>query len=642
MAFKFYCRNCNQKLEASPELYGEEIICPKCSLAIRIPNPLQMMESRPEKLSDTTMACPLCGYPRIDLPAAPYGEAVCGNCLNKIPLSEPPPDRLTHQLPALPDYYLVRKLGEGGSGSVYEARQIKLDNRSVAVKLLTAEITTRDPLATEISALVRLSHPYIVRIFDAVEHEQTRGIVMELVTGPHCEPVSLRNILDANGGKLSPEAALHTALTIANALEYAHRQNVLHLDLKPENILVDHLGMIRIVDFGISRFKQPPEPGKPAGQMLTAAQEVFGTPGYVAPERSMASEPPSPRMDIYSLGAVFYEMLTGKIPGGRFQLPTEINASMPKCLDAVIEFSLNLHPEKRYAGMTAMGEALNEALKIVRAGAGFAVPAKLSSATENTMRIRRPDVKVSKNKKSFSFNERVSGESGSPYRMLGAFAIACLVLGVVIFVIVALSGKKTPTPEIKTPIAEVTDIAAADSGKVVDKPAVPSTEAVAEAMFKESVALFDGKAVPRDVVKALELLRRAAEKGSIPACTMLGELYFYEEYGLEDPGRALAYFRKAAESRDAGALYNLGECYYYGRCGVDRDYDQAVKYYQQALEKNSVEAAYALGRCYERGHGVIRNSAKAMLLFRQAAAGNYGPAKSVLASEKNSDRNDEK
>ena len=631
MSFKFYCRNCNQKLEAPEELYGEEIICPHCAMAIRIPNPNRMRASRPEKLSDTTMACPLCGYPRIDLPGAPYGNASCGNCHNIIPLSAPESEAAPHVLPALPDYYLVRKLGEGGSGCVYEARQIKLENRSVAVKLLTSGLNSPQALSSEISALVRLSHPYIVRIFDAVEHDQARGIVMELVTGPHNEPLCLRNILDANGGKLSPEAALHTALTIANALEYAHRQNVLHLDLKPENILIDHLGMIRIVDFGISRFKHPLEASGAPGKMLTAAQEVFGTPGYVAPERSMAAEPPSPRMDIYSLGAVFYEMLTGKIPGGRFQLPTEINPNLPKCLDAVIEFSLNLHADKRYANMTAMGEALNEALKIVRVGAGIIVPHLSSSATDNTMRIRRPDVAVSKTNKTFAGNNSRRDGGDAPYRILGVFMIGCLALCLIVFAVVrGMSGKKessAPAP------AAVVKPVVGKPGKPPVRPE-PLTPAVnAEQLFLESKALFAGKAVARDVNKALSLLRQAAEAGYAPACTALGELYFYEEYELGEPRQALELFQKAAAQNDPGALYNLGECYYYGKCGVERDFNQAVKYYQQAQAK-STEAVYALARCYDRGHGVPRNPAKAMLLLRQAAAANYAPAKSILAAGK--------
>ena len=398
MPFKFYCRNCNQKLEAPDELYGNLIECPQCGGSISVPDPRKMLGSRPEKLSIINMSCPLCGEPGLKLPDSPFGIAICSNCHSTIPFHEHRVHDDPVPLPTLRDYHIVRRLGHGGSGSVYEARQVSLNNRSVAIKILEPEKTAGLDVAAEVAALVRLSHPCIVRIFDLTVTDSIQGIVMELVTGPHCEPLSLRDIIAANGGKLPAEAALAVGRTVCTALDYAHHQGVLHLDLKPDNILVDHLGMLRIVDFGIARSVEAEAPGLDSGGKRTlSGSELGGTPGYVAPERRDAKCPPSAAMDIYSLGAIIYEMLIGEVPGGRFMLPSEINPGMPPEIDAIIDQSLNFHPEKRYPSMGGFGEALGHSLKILRAGS---IPqdridaAKSLQVNDNTIVIRRPGIGI--------------------------------------------------------------------------------------------------------------------------------------------------------------------------------------------------------------------------------------------------------
>ncbi len=653
MPFKFYCRNCNQKLEAPEELYGSEIECPQCEQILTVPDPRVMIEKPPEKLSDVAMACPVCGYGNLDMPAAKYGMAVCGNCKSKIPLTKPYSET-TSVLPVLEEYYIVRKLGKGGTGSVFEARQVKLDNRSVAIKILSKELSANWDISREVSALVRLSHPYIVRIFDIAHTDDLKGIVMELIMAPHCESLSLRDILNANNGTLPLEAAVKTAQTICNALAYAHRQNVLHLDLKPENILVDHLGMLRIVDFGIAKLHEPkPSVNSQIKIKLKSMpeSEIFGTPGYIAPERRDPDSRATPATDVFSLGAILYEMLIGEVPAGHFQLPSEIDRKMPKELDAIIESSLNFHVDKRYKSMVEFGDALNNALKVIRAGgdvSGKYDSAEISHTTgTNTMRIKRPDLTL-----STGFDFPLGKDEVAPRKKFGAVTymlIGMLCAFVTVVVTLALIKPSddqeehteviavTPGPKTVSPSPDIAKAPAVVKPETVKN--APAPVASGEELYAGYQKLFWGSGIKRDEVKAFVLLKNASDMKYPPAMNRLGEMFFYEEGGFKDPARALQLFRMAAEKSNAKALFNLGECFYYGMCGLEKSYQKAVEYYTNAMSLGSREATYALGRCYQRGTGVKKSDTRAQLLFRQAAAEGYAPAREIVRLSENGSTN---
>lgn len=245
----------------------------------------------------------------------------------------------------LPDLEIFELLGRGGMGYVYRARQKKLD-RMVALKVVApragfapgaagkAEFAER--FEREAQALARLAHPNIVTVHDYGQDGPLCWLVMEYVEGSN-----LRDVL--RGGKLEPAEALALVPKICDALQFAHDHGVVHRDVKPENILLDGEGVVKIADFGLAKLI-----GTPAALVsLTGSQQVLGTLRYMAPEQLDRPLEVDHRADIYSLGVVFYEMLTGEIPMGRFDPPSLRSKASPE-IDEVVLRALEREPERRY------------------------------------------------------------------------------------------------------------------------------------------------------------------------------------------------------------------------------------------------------------------------------------------------------
>lgn len=251
-----------------------------------------------------------------------------------------PADELARHLPELDDFEL---LGRGGMGTVYKAVHRKLQ-RPVAVKILDASLQGHADLGAAFSerftrearTLAKLDHPNIVRVYDFGSRSGLHYLVMELVEG-----VNLRQVIQAGG--LEPAQALTLVPKICAALQYAHDQGVVHRDIKPENILVDPDGSVKIADFGLAKLI-----GTPDGEArLTQTRQVMGTPHYMAPEQLEKPDQVDHRADIFALGVVFYELLTGELPMGRFPAPShrvEIDAR----LDEVVLRTLEREPSLRY------------------------------------------------------------------------------------------------------------------------------------------------------------------------------------------------------------------------------------------------------------------------------------------------------
>ncbi len=299
-----------------------------------------------------TRYCPQCGT-AVQPDAA---EGLCPQCLLKeamkseselgkeiegattgFPGSIPPrPEELAGQFPQLE---ILELLGQGGMGIVYKARQPRLD-RFVALKILPAE-AGRDPafaerFAREARALAKLSHPNIVTVYDFGESDGRFYLLMEFVDG-----VNLRQLIRER--RLKPEEALKIVPQICEALQYAHEQGIVHRDIKPENILLDKRGHVKIADFGLAKLLGQ----KSADSALTGSQQIMGTLHYMAPEQMEKPLAVDHRADIYSLGVVFYEMLTGELPLGRFALPSQ-KVQVDVRLDEVVLRTLEKEPERRY------------------------------------------------------------------------------------------------------------------------------------------------------------------------------------------------------------------------------------------------------------------------------------------------------
>lgn len=248
-------------------------------------------------------------------------------------------------------YELTAHVARGGMAEVFEANDLMLDRR-VAVKILHRQFASTETFVArfrkEAQAAANLSHPNIVSIYDWGEENETYFIVMELIKGR-----SLRDILKSEG-VLLPRRAAEIAVEVASALEVAHRNRVIHRDNKPGNILLAADGTVKVTDFGVARAWDD-------SQELTRTGSVIGTATYFSPEQARG-EAADGRSDIYSLGVVLYEMLTGRPPfSGETPVsvayqhvatdppaPSSLNPDVPAELDAIVGKALQKTPDHRY------------------------------------------------------------------------------------------------------------------------------------------------------------------------------------------------------------------------------------------------------------------------------------------------------
>ena len=241
--------------------------------------------------------------------------------------------------PLFPQLEVLSLLGAGGMGAVYKARQPALD-RLVALKILPHKeqgpVNFSERFNREARALARLSHPHIVAVHEFGQAGGLNYFIMEYVDG-----ANLRQL--EKSGRLSPREAMQIIPQICDALQYAHDEGVVHRDIKPENVLVDRKGRVKIADFGLAKIL-----GLEAqGARLTVEGQVMGTPHYMAPEQVERPLAVDHRADIYSLGVVLYEMLTGDLPLGKFAPPSR-KVAVDVRLDEVVLRALENDPERRY------------------------------------------------------------------------------------------------------------------------------------------------------------------------------------------------------------------------------------------------------------------------------------------------------
>lgn len=250
-----------------------------------------------------------------------------------------------------PQLEILELIGRGGMGLVYKARQRKL-NRIVALKVLAPEIASDPTFAErflrEAQALAKLTHPNIVTVHDFGERHQRYFLLMEYVSG-----TPLRELLDNR--RYEPREALELVYEICAGLQYAHDQGIVHRDIKPENILVDDKGHVKIADFGIARLLDVDE----GDWKLTRMSQVMGTPQYMAPEQMNRPVDVDHRADIYSLGVVFYELLTGELPHGRYALPSEL-LEVDTHVDEIVLRVLDREPSRRFQSAAELSSRIAE------------------------------------------------------------------------------------------------------------------------------------------------------------------------------------------------------------------------------------------------------------------------------------------
>jgi hypothetical protein len=320
---------------------------------------------------ETPKQCPRCGTKL----AADAPNGLCPACLMKAALatgsiaddSHFTPPELAELAPRFPQLELLEFIGRGGMGAVYKARQKALD-RIVALKILPpgndGDPAFADRFTREARALAKLNHPGIVTLYEFGQLPATAAgapelfyFLMEFVDG-----VNLRQLLATS--RVSPREALAIVPQICDALQYAHDQGIVHRDIKPENLLLDRRGQIKVADFGLAKIVNrdlPPPPAtttstaKIVGQTdptLTDAGKVMGTPQYMSPEQIQHPTEVDHRADIYALGVVFYQMLTGELPGQRIEPPSR-KVQIDVRLDEVVLRALEKKPEHRYQQASA-------------------------------------------------------------------------------------------------------------------------------------------------------------------------------------------------------------------------------------------------------------------------------------------------
>jgi hypothetical protein len=251
----------------------------------------------------------------------------------------------------LPQYTITGLIGRGGMGAVYMGRQESLD-RAVAIKILPPGIDDDDlqfagRFKQEARAMALFKHPGIVSVHDAGE---TPGgllyFVMECIAG-----TDVGQRLAAEG-RLPPAEAVRIATQVCEALAYAHERGVVHRDIKPSNVMLETDGTVKIADFGLAKLTTH------NGGGFTRSDMALGSPDFAAPECFLAGIRIDGRADIYSAGAMLYQMLTGRLPRGRFEPASGVVARIDPRLDAVIDKALQTDPEKRYSSAAEMSADL--------------------------------------------------------------------------------------------------------------------------------------------------------------------------------------------------------------------------------------------------------------------------------------------
>lgn len=273
--------------------------------------------------------------------------------------SSTPPPSPAELAAEFPQLEIIQLLGRGGMGAVYKARQRDLD-RLVALKILRPGLDA-DPgfaerFTREARALAQLNHPGIVTLYEFGKTPAGRYfILMEFVDG-----VNLRQLLEA--GRLSPREALAIVPPLCDALQYAHDRGLVHRDIKPENLLIDRLGRIKIADFGIAKITTETTTGSasPASGIghwslnigHSAEGGGGGTPAYMAPEQRTRPAAVDHRADLYALGVVLYQMLTGELPAAGQLQPPSTRVHLDVRLDEIVLRALEKDPARRYAAAT--------------------------------------------------------------------------------------------------------------------------------------------------------------------------------------------------------------------------------------------------------------------------------------------------
>ncbi len=342
------------------------------------------------------------------------------------PFSAPEPSWLA---PLFPGYAIECLIATGGMGAVYKAVQISLD-RPVAIKILPREFGQdeefRTSFETEAKTMARLNHPNLIGVFDFGEVEGMLFIIMEFVPGKTL-------FHSAHGMAIVQDEAARIVVGVCEALAHAHEHGILHRDIKPGNILLDQQARPKIGDFGLAR---------PIGAAVKDGETIFGTPHYTAPEVLKYPNGVDARADIFSVGVVFHELLTGGLPANDPRPASVISGSDPR-FDAIIRRATHPSPDLRYASAADMAKDI-KAVHVTAAATGVRPRSPMPMAGAGPM--GRPQ--------AYRGTVGIPAKSSSAGVVMGTLAIA---VAVVVAILIMTKGPKEVPPTAPTPGPDVVE-----------------------------------------------------------------------------------------------------------------------------------------------------------------------------------------
>ena len=288
-----------------------------------------------------------------------------------MPSGQPAPDARLGEV--FGDYELTSVIGGGGMGCVYEARRVQGEGPStVAIKVLSPAFSNDDDFVErfrrEADALIRLRHPHLIEVYEKGEHSGPQGetsyfFVMERFAGEDLRRYAQRQAL-------APATVLAIVHQAAEGLAFAHQNGVVHRDIKPGNILVHGDptvdGKVKVVDFGVAQLASPTQ----TLTSLTRSDLILGTLNYMSPEQRLDASRIDQRADVYALAVVAYELLTGSLPLGAFEAPSELRPGLSKATDRALMMALRRDPEQRPSTVAQFSRTLELALRPARARRG--------------------------------------------------------------------------------------------------------------------------------------------------------------------------------------------------------------------------------------------------------------------------------
>ncbi|MFN0076916.1 MAG: protein kinase domain-containing protein [Prosthecobacter sp.] len=370
------------------------------------------------------------------------------------------PPTLEEMQAMLPQYQFESLLGRGGMGAVYKAVQASLD-RAVAIKVLPGDLIDdsdaqfAERFKNEARTMAKMNHPAIVNVYDFGETQTgLLYIVMEFIDGTDVSKMI------SSQGKLPEDYALSITAHVCDALNYAHRHGIIHRDIKPANILINMEGAVKVADFGLAKASDAGQSG------LTKTNMAMGTPDFVAPEALIPGIPLDGRADLYAIGVMLYQMLTGEIPRGIWTLPGMKLGTDPR-FDAIITKAMQSDRDHRYQSAADLRRDLDTILTLPRA----ALIAQQQAAAEATARATQAQKQQAPATAGHAATAKKKSSNLGP--ILGVAASLALIAG--LYVMLTGGGSKKSTRYDSAASPSPPKAAPGTPKPIQNKPAAPTT-----------------------------------------------------------------------------------------------------------------------------------------------------------------------